>query len=99
MKKSASMGNLSSAHYLSSSSSPNPSSPSSDPLRDPNPALAQGYVSDDPAHASCSSNCRAERKKGFSISSPLFFFLCVCMRVVSSSCFVSLLNDLDLIGS
>ncbi|XXG48144.1 hypothetical protein AAC387_Pa02g2666 [Persea americana] len=64
MKKSASMGNLSSAHYLSSSSSPNPSSPSSDPLRDPNPAFAQGYVSDDPAHASCSSNCRAERKKG-----------------------------------
>ncbi|XP_058115242.1 transcription factor MYBS3-like [Magnolia sinica] len=67
IKKSASMGNLSSAaHYHSSSSaaaSPNPSSPSSDPLRDPAP-VAGGYVSDDPVHASCSSNCRGERKKG-----------------------------------
>ncbi|KAJ4957887.1 hypothetical protein NE237_024998 [Protea cynaroides] len=64
IKKSASMGNLSSAHYCSSSSaaaSPNPSSPS-DPLRDPIP-VAEGYVSDDPA-ASCSSNCRGEKKKG-----------------------------------
>ncbi|KAF8393442.1 hypothetical protein HHK36_021686 [Tetracentron sinense] len=64
IKKSASMGNLSSAQYhTSSSASPNPSSPSSDPLRDPTP-VAEGYVSDDPAHASCSSNCRGERKKG-----------------------------------
>ncbi|XP_058074179.1 transcription factor MYBS3-like isoform X2 [Magnolia sinica] len=57
MKKSASMGNLSSAHHHSFSSSPNPGSPSSDLLRDPT-HLAEGYASDDPAHASCSSNCR-----------------------------------------
>ncbi|GAB4850291.1 hypothetical protein Ancab_029590 [Ancistrocladus abbreviatus] len=64
IKKSASMGNLS--HYHSSSSaaaSPNPSSPSSDHLRDPVP-VPDGYLSDDPNHASCSSNRRHERKKG-----------------------------------
>lgn len=64
MKKSASMGNLS--HYHSSSSaaaSPNPSSPSSDPFHDP-VHLPDGYLSDDPNHASCSANRRAERKKG-----------------------------------
>ncbi|KAK3018919.1 hypothetical protein RJ639_003516 [Escallonia herrerae] len=62
IKKSASMGNLS-AHYHSSSSaaaSPNPGSPSSDPPAD----VPDGYQSDDPAHASCSANRRAERKKG-----------------------------------
>ncbi|OVA12448.1 SANT/Myb domain [Macleaya cordata] len=63
MKKSASMGNLSSAQFSSAAVSPNPGSPSSDPLRDSTP-VAGGYVSDDPAHASCSSNCRGERKKG-----------------------------------
>ncbi|XP_010267151.1 PREDICTED: transcription factor MYB1R1 isoform X2 [Nelumbo nucifera] len=66
IKKSASMGNLSSSYFYSSSSaaaSPNSASPSSDPLRDQTP-VAEGYVSDDPAHASCSSNCRGERKKG-----------------------------------
>ncbi|KAJ7951712.1 MYB-like transcription factor family protein [Quillaja saponaria] len=65
IKKSASMGNLS-VHYHSSSSaaaSPNPSSPSSDPLRDPIHE-PEGYLSDDPAHASCSANHRGERKKG-----------------------------------
>ncbi|KAJ7963072.1 MYB-like transcription factor family protein [Quillaja saponaria] len=65
IKKSASMGNLS-AHYHSSSSaaaSPNPSSSSSDPLRDPIHE-PEGYLSDDPAHASCSANRRGERKKG-----------------------------------
>lgn len=64
MKKSASMGNLS--HYHSSSSaaaSPNPSSPSSDPFQDPL-HVPDGYLSDDPNHASCSANRRAERKKG-----------------------------------
>ncbi|CAI9114211.1 OLC1v1014875C1 [Oldenlandia corymbosa var. corymbosa] len=64
MKKSASMGNLS--HYHSSSSaaaSPNPSSPSSDPFQDP-VHVPDGYLSDDPNHASCSTNRRAERKKG-----------------------------------
>ncbi|CBI36067.3 hypothetical protein VitviT2T_013349 [Vitis vinifera] len=66
IKKSASMGSLSSAHYHSSSSaaaSPNPSSPSSDPLRD---AIHEpdGYLSDDPGQATCSSNRRGERKKG-----------------------------------
>ncbi|KAL3511741.1 hypothetical protein ACH5RR_024458 [Cinchona calisaya] len=62
MKKSASMGNLS--HYHSSSSaaaSPNPSSP--DPFND-SVHLTDGYLSDDPNHASCSANRRAERKKG-----------------------------------
>ncbi|XAR50682.1 hypothetical protein NMG60_11005076 [Bertholletia excelsa] len=65
IKKSASMGNLS-AHYHSSSSaaaSPNTGSPSSDALRDP-VHVPDGYLSDDPAHATCSSNRRAERKKG-----------------------------------
>ncbi|KAL3528690.1 hypothetical protein ACH5RR_008012 [Cinchona calisaya] len=64
MKKSASMGNLS--HYHSSSSaaaSPNPNSPPSDPFHDP-VHLTDGYQSDDPNHASCSTNRRAERKKG-----------------------------------
>ncbi|CAO2815478.1 unnamed protein product [Amaranthus hypochondriacus] len=59
MKKSASMGNLS--HHHSNYSSPNnnnTTSPSSDPLR------LDGYLSDDPNHASCSSNRRSERKKG-----------------------------------
>lgn len=59
------MGNLS-AHYHSSSSaaaSPNPGSPTSDLLRDP-VHVPDGYLSDDPAHASCSTNRRAERKKG-----------------------------------
>ncbi|XP_057977760.1 transcription factor MYBS3 [Malania oleifera] len=63
IKKSASMGNLS--HYHSSSSaaaSPNPSSPSGDPLHDPI-HVPDGYLSDDPAHA-CSSNRRTDRKKG-----------------------------------
>ncbi|KAK9282480.1 hypothetical protein L1049_005398 [Liquidambar formosana] len=67
IKKSASMGNLSSAHYHSSSSaaaSPNPSSPSSDLLRDNPIQLTDGYLSDDPVHATCSSNRRGERKKG-----------------------------------
>ncbi|GMH14250.1 hypothetical protein Nepgr_016091 [Nepenthes gracilis] len=63
IKKSASMGNLS--HYHSSSSaaaSPNPGSPS-DILREP-AHLPDGYLSDDPNHASCSSNRSSERKKG-----------------------------------
>ncbi|WCJ40865.1 Homeodomain-like superfamily protein [Euphorbia peplus] len=64
IKKSASMGNLSAAHYHSSSSaaaSPNPESPLSDHhVRD----SGNGYLSDDPAHASCSANRRGERKKG-----------------------------------
>lgn len=65
IKKSASMGNLSSAHFLSSAAaSPNPSSPSSDHLRDQPIQLADGYLSDDPGHATCSSNRRGERKKG-----------------------------------
>lgn len=72
IKKSASMGNLS--HYHSNSSaatSPNNNnnnSPSSDPLH-----LVDGYLSDDPNHASCSSNRRLERKKG-----PSFVFRCFC---------------------
>lgn len=67
IKKSASMGNLSSAHYHSSSSaaaSPNPDSPSSDLIRDQMIHVSDGYLSDDPAHASVSANRRAERKKG-----------------------------------
>ncbi|KAK3219968.1 hypothetical protein Dsin_013938 [Dipteronia sinensis] len=66
IKKSASMGNLSALHYHSSSSaavSPNPGSPLSDHHRDPT-HLTDGYLSDDPANASCSTNRRGERKKG-----------------------------------
>lgn len=59
MKKSASMGNLS----LYTSANPNPSSPSSDPIRDP-VRVPDGYLSDDPNNASCSSNRRSDRKKG-----------------------------------
>ncbi|XP_019196959.1 PREDICTED: transcription factor MYB1R1-like isoform X2 [Ipomoea nil] len=60
MKKSASMGNLSS----SAAASPNPGgSPSWDVLREPAHST-DGYLSDDPAHASSSTNRRAERKKG-----------------------------------
>ncbi|XP_021294357.1 transcription factor MYBS3 [Herrania umbratica] len=65
IKKSASMGNLSSAHYHSSSSaaaSPNPDSPLSDHVHDPN-HVPDGYLSDDPA-AHASTNRRGERKKG-----------------------------------
>lgn len=66
IKKSASMGNLSAAHYHSSSSaaaSPNPSSPSSEPFREL-PPVPDGYLSDDPARAASSSGRRADRKKG-----------------------------------
>lgn len=73
IKKSASMGNLSSAHHHSPSSpSLNPGSPH-DPFRE---AIheTEGYLSDDPNHASCSSNRRNDRKKGiFFIASNLFF--------------------------
>ncbi|GLU14429.1 hypothetical protein SLE2022_310010 [Rubroshorea leprosula] len=65
IKKSASMGNLSSAHYHSSSSaaaSPNLDSPSSDHVRDQS-HVPDGYLSDDPA-AHASTNRRGERKKG-----------------------------------
>lgn len=77
IKKSASMGNLS-AHYHSSSSvagSPNPGSPSSDPLRELHEH--DGYLSDDPAQASCSTNRRIDRKKGInSKKKNLYFLLC-----------------------
>nr|GMC70928.1 transcription factor MYB1R1 [Ipomoea batatas] len=65
MKKSASMGNLSALYHSSSSAaaSPNPGSPSSDAFREA-VHLPDGYASDDPTHASCSTNRRAERKKG-----------------------------------
>ncbi|KAL8118673.1 transcription factor MYBS3 [Apium graveolens] len=68
IKKSASMGNLSALHYHSSSSaaaSPNPpASPRADAFRDPN-CVPDEYLSDDPGHASCSTNRRVEqRKKG-----------------------------------
>ncbi|KAH9714120.1 HTH myb-type domain-containing protein [Citrus sinensis] len=92
IKKSASMGNLSALHYHSSSSaaaSPNPDSPLSDHVRDPN-HLTDGYLSDDPAHGSGSSNRRCERKKvpcllarracaGASL--PLAFTFCLHMDV------------------
>ncbi|KAL4281064.1 hypothetical protein GQ457_03G041420 [Hibiscus cannabinus] len=64
IKKSASMGNLSSAHYHSSSSaaaSPNRESPSSDHVRDNH--VPDGYLSDEPT-AHTSANPRGERKKG-----------------------------------
>ncbi|XP_061359144.1 transcription factor MYBS3 [Gastrolobium bilobum] len=63
IKKSASMGNLnlSALHHCSvaAASSPNPGSPCSDPPHEPD-----GYLSDDPAHASTVANRRGERKKG-----------------------------------
>lgn len=62
IKKSASMGSISSHYHYSSSSnaaSPNPGSPCFDPVRE-----RDGYLSDDPAHASSSANRRGERKKG-----------------------------------
>nr|BAJ40869.1 transcriptional factor MYB-4 [Coptis japonica] len=68
MKKSASMGNLSLYCGASSSGAASPShnSPCSDTLRDlGHSSINDGYVSDDPAHTSCSSsNCRGDRKKG-----------------------------------
>ncbi|OWM76513.1 transcription factor MYBS3 [Punica granatum] len=56
MKKSASMGNLS-AHFHSSSASPNPGSPDPGQVHVP-----EGYLSDDTAHGS--SHRRGERKRG-----------------------------------
>lgn len=53
------MGNLSALYHSSSPAavSPNPGSPAaSDPI--------EGYLSDDPTHASCSAKRRADRKKG-----------------------------------
>ncbi|EEF46386.1 DNA binding protein, putative [Ricinus communis] len=61
IKKSASMGNLSAHYHSSAAASPNPDSPLSDHVRD---SVQDGYLSDDPAHASCSTNRRGERKKG-----------------------------------
>ncbi|CAN1836595.1 Transcription factor MYBS3 [Linum perenne] len=63
IKKSASMGNLSVHYHSSSAASPNPDSPVSDHARDSG-RLADGYLSDDMAHASSSSNRRGDRKKG-----------------------------------
>ncbi|CAN1285967.1 Transcription factor MYBS3 [Linum perenne] len=57
IKKSASMGNLSVHYHSSSAASPNPDSPVSDHARDSG-RLADGYLSDDMAHASSSSNRR-----------------------------------------
>ncbi|KAE9600454.1 hypothetical protein Lal_00045641 [Lupinus albus] len=63
IKKSASMGNLSAHYHSLNSNSPtlvaNPGSPCFDPIREPD-----GYLSDDPAHASSFANRRGERKKG-----------------------------------
>ncbi|CAL9148023.1 unnamed protein product [Musa hybrid cultivar] len=73
MKKSASMGCLSSSSAsaaLSSLAGANAGAalPSGGALGDHHystvAAPASGYASDDPARASCSSNCRSERKKG-----------------------------------
>ncbi|KAG6780436.1 hypothetical protein POTOM_013294 [Populus tomentosa] len=77
LKKSVSMGNLS-VHYHSSSSaaaSPNPDSPPSDHVRD-SAHVPNGYLSDDPAaHASCSTNQRGDRKKGFVLFSYNLFII------------------------
>ncbi|KAF7843397.1 ABC transporter G family member 36 [Senna tora] len=68
-KKSASMGNLHAYCHSSSSNaaSPNPGSPWFDPVRE-----HEGYLSDDPAHASSSANRRGGRKRGN--SAVLFLF-------------------------
>jgi hypothetical protein len=57
MKKSASMSCLSSTSSAGGANAAGPGG-SGDHARE------SGYVSDDPVHASCSSNCRTERKKG-----------------------------------
>ncbi|MBA0720132.1 hypothetical protein Golax_007769 [Gossypium laxum] len=83
IKKSASMGNLSSAHYHSSSSaaaSPNPDSPSSDHVRDSN-HVPDGYLSDEPT-AHTSSNPRGERKKGDYSKTPCFELVIVYFKAV-----------------
>ncbi|WOH10790.1 hypothetical protein DCAR_0730262 [Daucus carota subsp. sativus] len=59
IKKSASMGNLSAFSAVS----PNPPGSPCDALLDPT-HVPDEYLSDDPAHASCSTNRRVERKKG-----------------------------------
>lgn len=59
MKKSASVGCLSAAHYHSSSSAAASPNPGSSPIDG-----SDGYLSDDPAPGSRSSNRRVERKKG-----------------------------------
>ncbi|KAF8025636.1 hypothetical protein BT93_F2470 [Corymbia citriodora subsp. variegata] len=59
MKKSASVGCLSAAHYHSSSSAAASPNPGSSPIDG-----SDGYLSDDPAHGSRSSTRRVERKKG-----------------------------------
>ncbi|WRX26101.1 SANT/Myb domain - like 10 [Theobroma cacao] len=90
IKKSASMGNLSSAHYHSSSSaaaSPNPDSPLSDHVRDPN-HVPDGYLSDDPA-AHASTNRRGERKKGDSIICFLPYVMSWLMRTSKSTGYTS----------
>lgn len=80
IKKSASMGNLSSmaAHYQSSS--PNPDSPSYDPVH-----VRDGYLSDNPAHAS-STNRRGDRKKGIFVFPNLFEFSLFHFALFSSLC-------------
>ncbi|CAD5164851.1 unnamed protein product [Musa acuminata subsp. malaccensis] len=78
MKKSASMGCLSSSSASAALSSlagasAGAASPSGGALGDHHystvAAPASGYASDDPARASCSSNCRSERKKDIGIDS------------------------------
>jgi hypothetical protein len=70
------MGNLNLAalHHCSSSSlnpgsSINPGSPCSEPHNDPD-----GYLSDDPAHASTFASRRGERKKGIFICLHFYLF-------------------------
>ncbi|KAJ1687511.1 hypothetical protein LUZ63_018901 [Rhynchospora breviuscula] len=58
MKKSASMSCLASSSTGAGGAAASGGGGSGDLGRD------SGYMSDDPVHASCSSNCRSERKKG-----------------------------------
>ncbi|KAJ4750194.1 Duplicated homeodomain-like superfamily protein [Rhynchospora pubera] len=58
MKKSASMSCLASSSTGTGGAAASGGGRSGDHRRD------SGYMSDDPVHASCSSNCRSERKKG-----------------------------------
>ena len=93
IKKSASMGNLSSAHYHSSSSaaaSPNNNQHDS-PSSDPHVHVSDGYLSDDPTHASCSANRRGDRKKGarpsltYGISSTMITHIYIYIYIYSST--------------
>ena len=91
------MGNLS-VHYHSSSSaaaSPIPDSPPSDHVLD-SAHVPDGYLSDDPAaHASCSTNQRGDRKKGFVLFSYNLFIINIYVFVFMNKLLIFILFHID----